>query len=386
MFAMLAAACGDDDDTASSDDGAASDDGSSGDDGAASDDGSSGDDGAASDDGSSGDDGAASDDGSSGDDGAASDDGSSGDDGATADPLKIAYIQTGSFDYYQSGVDGTELLADELGVELIVLNSDLDAETEIANVEDALTQDIDGLVVFSVTRASEEATLNAANDAGVPTAVLYGYAPELEDQGVVFVQAGVEDVGRIAGTWMADNIESGEVAMIQGALGRGDVEGYTAGWQEGVASNSDLEIVAEISANWSRAEAVTVMEDIITANPDLVGVWVNNEDMAIGAIQAIEAAGLSDQITVVSMNGSPEGLAAVESGQIAATVGWSPAQEAQMALVRLVDYVRNGVEPDQVLCSPPLVLITEDNLDAASPWVPTAESTAAAVEAACFSS
>ena len=123
------------------------------------------------------------------------------------------------------------------------------------------------------------------------------------------------------------------------------------------------------------------MQDVLTAHPDLAGVFVQNEDMALGAIQAIKAAGAD--VTIVSQNGSPEGLEAVESGDIAATVGWSPAQEAQMALARLVATIRDGTVADSKLCSTPVMLVTAENLDEASPWVPTEESTAASLVAEC---
>ena len=87
----------------------------------------------------------------------------------------------------------------------------------------------------------------------------------------------------------------------------------------------------------------------------------------------------------MTQNGSPDGLAAIESGEIAATVAWSPAQEAQMALARLVDDLREGTVPDPKLCNTPTVVVTADNLADAQPWVPTEESTAFALEAPCGS-
>ena len=168
------------------------------------------------------------------------------------DALEIAFIQTGPYPYYERGVEGAKMAADALGVELSVLNSDLSAEQEIANVEDAITKGVDGIVLFSVGRASEEAALTKANEAGIPVAVLYGYAPELEDMGAVFVQADINQTGAMAGEWLAANVPSGKVAIIQGALGRGDAEAYTASFKEALAANPDLEIVGEPAGDWAR--------------------------------------------------------------------------------------------------------------------------------------
>ena len=294
---------------------------------------------------------------------------------------EIAFIQTGPFPYYERGVEGARMAAEQLGVELSVLTSDLSAEQEIANVEDAITKGVDGIVLFSVGRASEEAALTKANEAGIPVAVLYGYAPELEDMGAVFVQADINQTGAMAGEWLAANVASGKVAIIQGALGRGDAEAYTASFKEALAANPDLEIVGEPAGDWARDSGLTAMQDLLTAHPDLAGAFVQNEDMALGALQAIKAADTS--VTIVSQNGSPDGLGAVETGEIAATVGWSPAQEAQMALARLMATINDGTVADPKLCNTPVVLVTAENLDEASPWIPSEESTAASIVAEC---
>jgi len=198
--------------------------------------------------------------------------------------------------------------------------------------------------------------------------------------GAVFVQADVNGTGAMAGQWVAENVPSGKVAIIQGALGRGDAEAYTQSFKDALAANPQIEVIGEPAADWARDKALAAMQDLLTANPDLAAVFVQNEDMALGAIQAIKAAGAST--IVVSQNGSPDGLAAIESGELAATVGWSPAQEAQMALSRLVTAIRTGTAPEPKLCQTPLKLVTKDDIASAYSWIPTEESTAAALSAA----
>ncbi|MCP4993057.1 MAG: sugar ABC transporter substrate-binding protein, partial [Gammaproteobacteria bacterium] len=210
---------------------------------------------------------------------------------ASEETLRIAYIQTGPYEYYQFGADGAQLAAAELGIELILFDSELSPEKEIANVEDAIQQGVDGIVLFSVGRASEEAALALTDEAGIPAALLYGYAPELEEQGAAFLQADVNTTGRLAGEWVAENVEAGQVAIIQGALGRGDAEAYTESFKVGLANNSNLEVVAEPEGAWDRGKAVAAMEDILTRYPDLAAVFVHNEDMALGAITVIKDQG-----------------------------------------------------------------------------------------------
>lgn len=304
---------------------------------------------------------------------------------AAAEELTIGYIQTGPYDYYVRGVDGANAAAPLLGATISVFNSDGKPEKEIANVEDAISQGVDGLIVFSVGKSSLEADLAKAKAAGIPVAVLYGHDPSIEQDGLVFIQAPVTVTGQQAGDWVAANVAEGDVAVIQGALGRGDAEAYTDSFTKALAANPKLTVVATPEASWDRAKAQSAMADVLTAHPDLAAVFVQNEDMALGAVAAIKAAGKEGQVVVVSQNGSPDGIAAIESGDIAATVAWSPAQEAQMALKRLVDNLRDGTVPDPKLCNTPTVVVTKDNIADAQPWVPTTESTATALEAPCGS-
>lgn len=307
---------------------------------------------------------------------------SAGAEGA-GEKLTIGYIQTGPLDYYVRGADGAKAAAGELGVELKVLNSQLKPEQEIANIEDAVQQGVDGIVLFSVGKASEQAALAKARAADVPVAVLYGYDEKLADQGVVFVQSPAPATGQQAGEWIAKNVPSGEIAVIQGLLGRGDAEAYTDGFKKGLAGNTKLEIVATPAADWDRAKAQNAMQDLLSAHPDLEAVFVQNEDMALGAAAAIKAAGKEKQVRLVSQNGSPAGLDAVKSGEIAATVAWSPAQESQMALARLVRSIRDDEPADPKVCNTPSLLVTADNVTDAVPWEPTEESTKQGLAAEC---
>lgn len=304
---------------------------------------------------------------------------------ASKGSMTVGYIETGPVEYYIRGVDGAQMAAKSLGVNLKVYNSNNSSATELSNVEDAISQGVKGLVIYSVGKSSLDADLAAANSAHIPAVVLYGYDPSIASKAVGFVQAQPPVTGKEAGAWTASHVSSGDVAIIEGLLGRGDAEGYTAGYKAGIAANPKLKVVSTIAADWDRSKAQSAMADILTAHPDLKAVFVQNDDMSIGAIDAIKAAGKEGQVTVVSQNGSSDGLNALANGTMSADVAWSPAQEAQMALVRLVDYLKKGTKPESKLCVTPSIMVTKANMSAAPPWIPTAASTAKALTAACAS-
>ena len=127
------------------------------------------------------------------------------------------------------------------------------------------------------------------------------------------------------------------------------------------------------SPRGQRQKAFDQMQNLITSNPDLKAVFVQNEDMSMGAIKALEEAGKAGQVMIVSQNGAPYGLESITADGIKSTVGWSPSQEAQLALRNLVDHL-NGKESFKLIVTP-MKIITRDNVGDAVPWEPTEVST-----------
>lgn len=154
--------------------------------------------------------------------------------------------------------------------------------------------------IYAVSLSSERAAVDAANKAGVPIFFQYGYHPDLLPKSAGFMQIDLKGFARPLGEWMAENIPSGKIAIIEGTLGRGDAEAYTEGFLEGLAKNPNLQVVAKVSAEWNRQKAYEAAMNIITAHPDIVGMFVQNEDMAVGVVNALERLGKLEQVKIVS--------------------------------------------------------------------------------------
>ncbi|HWN72022.1 MAG TPA: substrate-binding domain-containing protein, partial [Haliangium sp.] len=125
-------------------------------------------------------------------------------------------------------------------------------------------------------------------------------------------------------------------------------------------------IVAEQTGNWARDQGLTVTENILTSlganKPNAI--ISENDDMALGAIEALRAAGLLDgSISVLGFDAIPEALSAVQKGELAVTVEQSPSRQIRTALRQLVDQIRKGTEMKSESIAP--VLITKDNINEA---------------------
>lgn len=286
--------------------------------------------------------------------------------------LRIAYIRPTNEPYYKFGFDGAKIMADLLDVEILGYVSDMKPEREIASVEDAITQQVDGIVLMSVSTSSLTAGINKAYDAGVPIQLIFGYNEELLDKMVGSVQADCNLSGSIMGAWVAENIDGGQVAVIMGLPGRGDAECYRDAFIREAEENPGIDVVASVPGDWNRQKAFNQMQTLITGYPNLEAVFVQNEDMALGAIKALEEAGKQDQVAIVSQNGAPYGLESIAQGGIKATVGWSPSQEAALAVRFLVEHLQGEKAPKLTIT--PMKVITRENIAQAVPWEPTMES------------
>lgn len=286
---------------------------------------------------------------------------------AAQDQLEIAFIRASGEAYYQYGTEAAKMAADELGVEMRTYTSNYDASKELSNVQDAVQRGVDGILMYGVSLSSEKAAINAANEGGVPIFLQYGYKKEYLSDTAGFMQIDLIEFGKKLGEWTAVSHNEGKVAVIQGALGRGDAEAYTEGFIEGLEANPDLEVVAKPAADWNRQKASDTTSDLISAHPDLEVLFVQNEDMARGAELSLKRAGKLDQVTLVSMNGAPYGLDMIREGSLELTNANPPSIASVMSLRLLLGVIDGEVEPGHFYWAP-TQLISEANIEVAIPW------------------
>ena len=298
---------------------------------------------------------------------------------SAAEKLQIAYIRPTNEPYYKYGFDGAKMIGEQMDVKILGYVSDMKPERELASVEDAITQQVDGIVLMSVSATSLASSINKAYDANIPIFMLFGYNEELMSRMVGTVQADCNLSGGIMGKWVAENIPEGEVAVIMGLPGRGDAECYRDSFKAEMEKNPKLQLVASVPGDWNRQKAFNQMQNLITSFPNLKAVFVQNEDMSLGAIQALKETEAKDQVAIVSQNGAPYGLESIAADGIKATVGWSPSQEAQLAVRMLVEHIQ-GKKVEHQLTITPMKVITKENVDEATPWEPTPESTRATLD------
>ena len=255
--------------------------------------------------------------------------------------------------------EGAEAQAKEDKVDLVVTDAQNDPGKQLADVENLLQQDIDVLIIDPADSDAIAEAVKKANDADIPVFTI----DRQSNGGEVLTHIGFDALksGKIAGTFLKDALSGkGKIVEIQGILGTNVGQLRSKGFNEIMDANPGFEIVARQAANFDRGEAMKVMEDILQAQPKIDGVYAANDEMALGALAAIEAAGRLDEITLIGCDAVDPALAAIKSKKLEATIAEPPVflgKEAVKTAVKISK--KESVEKEVILDS---TLVTPENV------------------------
>ncbi len=167
------------------------------------------------------------------------------------------------------------------------------------------------------------------------------------------------DAGRQGGEFIASKLQKGDkVAIIRGLVGQTVHDQRSEGAQKAM-EEAGLEVVAVQPADSDRGKAVNVAENIIQANPDIKAFYSTNDDMALGAYQAVAAAGMKD-VVVVGFDGTFNAMDSIEKGEMSGSVAQQPIEEGYQGVVNAVKILKGeSVEKQQPL---DVVVLSKDNV------------------------
>jgi ribose transport system substrate-binding protein len=206
------------------------------------------------------------------------------------------------------------------------------------------------------------AALDAAEAAGIPV-VTTGDKP---DGGKITTHIGFDNIesGVIGGEFIAQQLNGqGKVVELIGRLGTETGRQKSEGLQQALSQYPDIEIVASQPAEFQREKAVTVMENIIQAQPEINAVYAANDDMALGALQALQAAGRVDGVIIMGNDGIDDAIEAIKNGEMAATNATPPYRQGYMG-VQVAYRIAMGLPVPETI-KEKNELITQDNIDQA---------------------
>ena len=253
---------------------------------------------------------------------------------------------------------GAEEKAAELGVDVVVLAppTESDVPAQIAQIEDQLVKGAAGIVLAPTDPNALAPVVDEAIADGVPVVFV---DTKGANENVTYIGTDNQMGASLAATHICENVEAGsDVAILQGIItqstGKARADGSNAG-----LSACGLNIVAEQTAEWDRAKGLAVMENILTGNPNLKAVFASNDNMALGAMEAIKNAEMLGQIFVVGFDANPDAAESVIAGEMAATVAQNPYNMGAIGVESIVTLI-NGGSLDPVIDTG-TVLVTDEN-------------------------
>ncbi|KPV53229.1 LacI family transcriptional regulator [Kouleothrix aurantiaca] len=285
--------------------------------------------------------------------------------GATKDVKDIKILVNmkgpgGGNPFWAAVQKGAEDAGKALGVQLSVLSppAESDVPAQIAQIEDAVAKGVDGIAIAPTDPAALAPVLQKAIDAGVKVVFI---DTKGENAGVTFIGTNNENGAKLAADYMCKTLKSGDkVAILQGIITQSTGKARADGAKAGLTA-CGLNIVAETPGEWDKAKGQAAMEDILTKNPDLAGVFGSNDNMALGAVEAIKNANLSGKVLVVGFDANPDAAAAILAGDMAASIAQSPANMGKLGVESVLKLIQGGTL--EAVVDTGTELVTKDNAD-----------------------
>lgn len=234
--------------------------------------------------------------------------------------------------------EGAEKQAKALDYDLVVLDSQNDPAKELANVEDISVR---GVKILLINPTDSDAVGNAiavANQKKLPVITLDRAANK--GQVVSHIASDNTAGGEMAGNYIAEKLGKGaKIIQLEGIAGTSAARERGAGFAK-AAQAHDFKILTSQPADFDRSKGLNVMENLLTAQPEVQAVFAQNDEMALGALRAIQAAGKKD-LVLVGFDGTDDGVKAVKGGKMAATIAQQPDKIGEIG-VQTADKVLKG--------------------------------------------
>jgi len=265
--------------------------------------------------------------------------------------------------YFVSFTNGAKAEAQLLNVNLIVMNANNSNSTQFNQVEDLIQRKVDAIILNPTDSDALVPAVKAANKAGIPVITL--------DRSVnggkvdMYIASNNVEYGKLEAEYAVKLLNgSGNVVLLTGIPGASATRDRTKGIMEYLSQYPNIKIVANQTARFDMATAMSVMESILVAHPNINAVIAENDGMALGAIQAIKSAKSAGRtgIIVIGGDGIPQGIQAVKNGTEAVDIAQQPYKMAALG-VSAAFFIVNGLSISPTSLSMPLFPVTKSTVN-----------------------
>ncbi len=255
--------------------------------------------------------------------------------------------------------DAMEQAADEQGVNLIVVDAERSALKQVEQVESFIAQGVSAIIMNPCEVEASSPAVKLAMDAHIPIINVNSETAVAPD---AFVGSDDVEAGRIALKFIAEKLNGkGNILMMHGYMGQAAQIKRDQGAKEILKSYPELNLMAEQTGEWDRAKAMSLTENWIQSYGNKINaIFAQNDEMGMGAIKALQAAGIKGKVIVVSIDAIPDALQAVKKGELDATV-FQNANEQGSNAIKIAIKLAKGEKVDNNLLIP-FQLVTKENV------------------------
>lgn len=277
-----------------------------------------------------------------GGDSAAQDDAAAGDENG----YKLALCMSHQTNEFTTAVsNGAKAKAQELGVTLEVFDGKQDPQTQINQIETAINQKYDGILVEPISADGIVPAVKEANDAGIPIITV---VQQMKNQDTMAVAYCGGDEAAASELQMQKAVDAlggkGNIVILYGPMGSDAQLKRKAGYDKVLQNYPDIKIVFDETANWVTADALKLMENWLSTGKEINAVVSQNDSMAMGALKAVEDAG--KDIPVYGLDAVSDAVKAISDGRLAGTVSQDAPGQGSLAVQTMVDHLDGkDVEP-----------------------------------------
>jgi ABC-type sugar transport system substrate-binding protein len=288
--------------------------------------------------------------------------------GLAATAQTVGFSQIGSESGWRAAETTlTKQQAEERGIDLRFSDAQQRQENQIAAIRSFIAQGVDAILLAPVVATGWDSVLEEAKEAEIPVVLLDRQVDSSEDLYLTAVGSDLVHEGEVAGEWLVNAVDGEEcrVVELQGTTGSSPAIDRKTGFENAISGADNIEIVRSQTGDFTRSMGKEVMESFLQAEnggADICALYAHNDDMAVGAIQAIKEAGLNpgEDILIVSIDAVPDIFKAMAEGDANATVELTP-NMAGPAFDALEAYWADGTMPEKFIQTESRLYTPEDD-------------------------
>ncbi|MBP2001478.1 ribose transport system substrate-binding protein [Paenibacillus shirakamiensis] len=261
-------------------------------------------------------------------------------------------ISTLNNPFFVSLKDGVVAEAAKQGVKVIVVDAQNDSAKQSNDVDDLIQQGVNALLINPTDSSSISTVVQSANSLGIPVITLDRSA----DKGDIKALVASDNIkgGKMAAQYIVDTLgKDAKVIELEGVPGASATRERGKGFHD--IADTQLKVIAKQAADFDRTKGLNVMENLLQGNPDVQAVFAHNDEMALGAIEAIQSSG--KDIPVIGFDGNKDALDSIKAGKLTATVAQQPELIGQLAVKAAKDVLQGKTVEKSIPA--PLKLVTK---------------------------